>query len=107
MYELLKQLKDVGYKQEGVVSNWVCRHDKNPYSCMECEIEKDYTQVYEPTTDDLINKLGGDIQTIKRDLHNKGWWVVEKVDEKGFTRGGTAPTVKEALIRLYISLHSK
>ncbi len=76
---------------------------------LESEEGKEDT-VYDPTTDELIEELGGDFQKLEKygelkrnniQFNACGGWD-EEGNYKAYTEGSTP---KEALIRLYIALH--
>lgn len=117
MYELLKQLKEVGFPQVG--DNWESDGSEkkcySEYKLLENGL-MGYESVYEPTTDELIEKLGDNLGRIyRRDAER--WVVTEPLkfmvsDGKGGeveeeTKNFYGTSLKEALIHMYISLHSK
>ncbi len=91
MYELLKQLKEVGYPQEGIGDT---KFDPTHPLFVQ--------RYYDPTTDELIEELGDDFGSLFAggDLG----FVADKGLHEGPQKGSTP---KEALINLYIELHKK
>lgn len=98
-YNLLKQLKEVGFPQhEGEVGAKYWFPSEVGVSTM------DY-KAYEPTTDELIEELGNRLKSIH--IINEGHLgYATNMDNLGnYDSFGFTP--KEALIKLYIELHKK
>lgn len=121
MYELLKQLKEVGFPQRHLDSNYDgwSRHfyeEENVRGNTLTINPSGEDTVYEPTTEELIEELGDSLGRIyRRDAER--WVVTEPLkfmvsDGKGGeveeeTKNFYGTSLKEALIHMYISLHSK
>lgn len=118
MYELLKQLKDAGFQiplnSKGELickAQFLARERGDFVSCDHQKCKTNLEEVYDPTTDELIEELGEGLPLKQLSIYgrDKDRWEVSKVgvtySEPTTKVYGTS--IKEALIKLYIELHKK
>lgn len=106
MYELLKQLKEAGFPQDGYGI-----YIEEPNNRREPYLQRTENAVYNPTTDELIEVVGVELII----WNYKGEWYSGLLGhmEKGINYIDGYPnycengdTLKESLIKLYLAIHT-
>lgn len=107
-YNLLKQLKDVGFSQRSprfyedgkMFDEFGLSHPSVPIEIYREELEK---TSYDPTTDELIEELGDDFYELRKNIDR--YFASDGKSKIGYS--SIEGKAKEALINLYIELHKK
>lgn len=114
-YELLKQLKEVGFPQDKCRDVLYLHENGNPAQSSRQHVPKAAKVLCtDPSTDELIEELGDSLGRIYR-RDSKRWVVTEPPrfivsDGKGgevveTMEGQSGESLKECLIKLYIQIH--
>ena len=108
-YELAKQLKDAGFKQDYILGQWACEHglDKLMENSCNCYGEMLF---YAPSLSELIEACGDCLSHIKK--WGGYWWAVSHCGHPEHEFGGNnleeqGVTPEESVAKLWLELNKK
>lgn len=101
-HELVKQLKDAGFPQEGEGKTMFCENHKGPCN----EYDSPCNKIYIPTLSELIEACGYDFHLLEKELNTPDYWrCLTIINGKEIRTKGINP--EEAVAKLWMELNKK